>query len=753
MKKTMKKKMTVNRRVDLQSNSLSYEDANEDFALVTVVVASATPVYREEDGEPFYRELKISEDAIRFDRFMNGAPVLDNHNDGARGQSVSGTLGSVDKTWIEGEGKDAKLMARLKISKISEADREIAKKIKNGIITSVSVGAFIHNQRMIESADESDDGVAKVLADDWEPHEVSLVMVPADDKAIIRNLQINLDNKESSMSEQTTIEEMVSSEVKQSASEDTMKQMEERIDTLEQALGDLTESKPKEERVMEDEDKDKQQVEGEDEEKEEGMEETQQAVKDALMKIKEAYPDLDDQAMSEAQETLENMIEKQMPEKLADEKTLTQLSKMIASDVSKKLYNSNSTPDTKRRTSMGNAYFTNNQEKKRKELAEEISDVLVQKVTRGEYGNYYKKKNAGKELPISKYDGASLVNLAREFVYQYGHTEEARRLSNNELYDFLLGNKITKRTGGPIAVSSDFANLLSSSMEKTVLTSYETKRGMQTFDPFVTRQTVDNFKEQERTTLGESGELELVAPGADATIHTMSDTVEKFKVDTYSKTFQLTRQAFVNDDTGQLQAVLTSGAAAADKESDLVYNQLVNGRVQGGAWYSNANRNYHTGANTNLGNTGWSGIKNIYKSLALQTGLDVSTPLNLQFGYLLVPVSLNFEANQTKMVQFPDDVTKPNPYASLYQIIVEPRLDSTSDNGRGGHADGETAYYGIAKEAKMFRPFLELATITGQPIMKYEESFSNDVLSWKVTHDLGVKILDYRLAVKVKGAA
>ena len=537
-KKSLQKKVTQ----VLESRSMSYKDVDETHALVDVVVSTGVGVYRREVDSvgrvvEFERALEISEDAIRMGRLLNGAPVLDNHNDGANGDSVNRILGSVESAWIDGSGPDAKLMATLKISKITDADKEVAAKIKSGIITGVSVGAEIHSQKNVTS--DSDD-IMKVVADDWEPYEVSLVMVPADGQSIIRSKG----------------DSEVSTETKLSLSEAQMKELASLM------------------RVMNEGDEEK-----EAEEEEQMIEEEEKMLEDELTSDKEE----------------EDEEEKMMEDELsADKKEAAERSseidlKKLAKEISKHIRIQAPSETVQRRKTMRASHNPQFEDNNRKLIRNHVSDVLANRITRGLH------KVGGSNLP-KQYDNPSLMAIARDIMHRSGSYSNVHMMKKHEVYKEIMSpsNRVQRSAGGPVHVSSDFADLLSDSVNKSVISSYEDMRGKQTFGDFVSRVTVDDFKEQERVQAGESGDLEETPPGADAKLFTMTDRVEKYKAKTYSKMFQLTRQGFINDDTGELAAILASGASAADLESNLVYGQVTEGQVDGsplafsGTWELNS---------------------------------------------------------------------------------------------------------------------------------------------------------------------
>jgi HK97 family phage major capsid protein/HK97 family phage prohead protease len=102
---------------------------------------------------------------VRMGRITDKAAVLWNHNwDDQRGV--------VESARIEADGKGR---ATIRLSK-SEAGEQLLQDIADGIITKVSVGYMIHGLKLVEEREDVD--VYRVI--DWEPYEISLVSVPAD---------------------------------------------------------------------------------------------------------------------------------------------------------------------------------------------------------------------------------------------------------------------------------------------------------------------------------------------------------------------------------------------------------------------------------------------------------------------------------------------------------------------------------------------------------------------------------------------
>lgn len=125
-------------------------------------------------GERFVEALSMDPKHIRMGRLNGGAPVLDSHSS----DSTRSVLGVVDSAKIEGGVG----VATLRFSARSEVD-PVWQDIKAGILRSISVGYAVHKWEVKRNADGK---LEKRTAVDWEPHELSIVPIPADPGAQVR---------------------------------------------------------------------------------------------------------------------------------------------------------------------------------------------------------------------------------------------------------------------------------------------------------------------------------------------------------------------------------------------------------------------------------------------------------------------------------------------------------------------------------------------------------------------------------------
>lgn len=150
-------------RADFTPNSYKPDDNT-----IEVVFATEFEVQRSTwDGTSFVEILDCTSEAVRLDRLNAGANLVDNHST----YSVSNILGVVQRAWVENNQCKA-------IIRLSERDdiKGTIQDIINGIIRNISVGYRIFGATQIENENET----IQIRVTDWEPMELSVVVVPAD---------------------------------------------------------------------------------------------------------------------------------------------------------------------------------------------------------------------------------------------------------------------------------------------------------------------------------------------------------------------------------------------------------------------------------------------------------------------------------------------------------------------------------------------------------------------------------------------
>lgn len=166
--------------IDLLPLSLRAElgTVNEAARTVDLVFSTGAAVDRMDywTGKRYREVLQIAPKAVRLDRLNAGAPLLDAHS----AYSVGDILGTVQPGTARLEG--AKALATVRFSKRATVD-PIWQDVLDRIVRSVSVGYRVHK---FEETTDANGQIPTRLAVDWEPYEISMVPMPADMGAKVR---------------------------------------------------------------------------------------------------------------------------------------------------------------------------------------------------------------------------------------------------------------------------------------------------------------------------------------------------------------------------------------------------------------------------------------------------------------------------------------------------------------------------------------------------------------------------------------
>lgn len=143
-----------------------------------VVFSAGADVLRVDpwSGRSFVERLEISDQAVDLSRLRSGAPMLDSHNFG----SVRATIGVVDDAWISGNVAIARV-------RFSERADDIFRDVAAGVIRNCSTG---YQQNSVEKQERGEGLPDLHTVTRWTPFEISMVAIPADQGAQVRNQEI-----------------------------------------------------------------------------------------------------------------------------------------------------------------------------------------------------------------------------------------------------------------------------------------------------------------------------------------------------------------------------------------------------------------------------------------------------------------------------------------------------------------------------------------------------------------------------------
>lgn len=324
-----------------------------------------------------------------------------------------------------------------------------------------------------------------------------------------------------------------------------------------------------------------------------------------------------------------------------------------------------------------------------------------------------------------QYRGLSLLELGRSLL-------EAQGVNTRGMDKLQLAQRAMHGTG-------DFPAILANVANKTLRAAYEA--APQTFRPFTKQAGAPDFKQIQRTQVGDAPNLVKVNEHGEFTYGTIGEGKETYQLATYGRIIAITRQTIINDDLGAFTDMPAKfGRAAADLESDIVW-----GIVTSNAAMADTVALFHA----DHGNLAAANAAIAVASLGLaraamrkQTSLD-GRVINVTPAYLLVPAALETIAHQfTSSAYVSTKGLDINPFAGALQPIVEPRLDVAS----------ATAWYLAADPAQI--DTIEYCYLEGNEgvYLETRNGFEIDGMEIKARLDFAAKAIDHRGLFKNIGA-
>lgn len=281
----------------------------------------------------------------------------------------------------------------------------------------------------------------------------------------------------------------------------------------------------------------------------------------------------------------------------------------------------------------------------------------------------------------------ALLHRAYPGVKQFELTPEARDFRGFSLRemarDVLERSNVRTRGMSPSEIcsralhhTSDFPKILGDVANKSMLMGFTA--APQTFWPFVRRVSATDFKDVHRLRIGEFPKLEKVNESGEVKYGTVGEGEEKYRLATYAKAIGITRQTLINDDVGAFTRIPQGyGWAAADVMADAVYGILITNANMGDgvALFHATHANLLTGAGSALALAGLSAGR---AAMLKQKALDGKKHVMVTPKYLIVPVALLTTAEQLTASIVASTVSEVNPFKDRMIVIADPRLDVDS---------------------------------------------------------------------------
>ena len=314
-----------------------------------------------------------------------------------------------------------------------------------------------------------------------------------------------------------------------------------------------------------------------------------------------------------------------------------------------------------------------------------------------------------------------LRDLMIECLERSGNTK-ARHLSDQDMIREALSG------------TSAFAGILSNAANKSMSAGYAAAET--TFQQWVGKGSNPDFKSATHYRLSEAGELKEIKQGGEFEFDEATEDNVSKSVLTFGRSWGLTRQAIINDDFSALTRLPARYAAAAQRGiNKLVYKVL----ATAGNYTSDRGNLAGTAAAVSVASIGAGRA-----AMRKQKNLRAKETLNISPKFLIVPASIETAAEQL-LVSIADPASANanvrNVFANKLQLVCDAELDVYS----------LTAWY-LAAQAGLLDT-VEVTYLNGQESPFIESQVSFDVLGmkWRIYHDSGVTLLDYRGLYKNAG--
>lgn len=599
-------------RADVVPSSL-----NEDARTVEVVWSTGARVKRYDwfDG-PFLEELSMDPKHVRMGRLESGrAPVLLQHNS----YNPAAHQGVVERAAVQ-SGKGTATLRFLKDD--ADADKTW-NKIRQGVLTSVSVGYTVHK---VEETRGTDGSLPIRKAIDWEPYEISPVSMPAEPAAHMRSdTRVTNPCLFITRGEAPQKETKMPDETKPSAPGVDATRTQEQIDAAAAAT-----------RAQ--------------------LAERERANTIRVLAKRHNLPD----------EFSQRLIDTGAAVDAACSAILDELAKR-----------SDEAPI------QGNHRITAGEDQREKQLRGMSAALLARAGASDYFERASEHRKFGKLFKDVDTDGGefrsyTLLDMARYLL------ESHRRGSTIGLSKMELVKRAIELRSGGMQSTSDFSVLFENALHKMMLAAYALADD--TWRRFCGVDVVPDFRLSPRYRLGSFGVADDVNESGEFKSKAIPDG-SKFQISTGTKgnIIAITRQAIINDDMSALSSVATQFGRSFGLTIEANVYALLNANSGLGPTQTDTNPFFHSSrANVNATGSALSvdGLDADRVVMGKQKDPSSNEYLNLRPAVLLVPLGLEGTANVINRAQFDTTTNKfqvPNKVVGLFRDVVgTPRLTDTT---------------------------------------------------------------------------
>lgn len=474
------------------------QSVDEAARTVELVWTTGAEVLRHHWERGTYMEaLAVTPEALMLDRLNNSAPLLNSHQD----WTLRDVIGVVVPGSVRIEG--GKGYATVRFSEREEVEA-IWKDVRSGILTKVSVGYRVH----VFEVDETQ-SPPRYTATRWEPYELSMVGIAADDGAGVRS--------ETTETHPCVIQRAVPTNPQEETP--MSKDVENKGAAPQAAPQDETRKAAPATETVHQPDLDAVRREAAEAERKRASE-----IRSIGAKL-----NLDDAVITKA---------------VNDGATVDQARAAFIDAIAAK---SDEEPATRSRITIN----VDEVDTRRAAVAEAIEHRLRPRDEKGQQREISEHAR--------QFRGQSLLEVGKELLTARG--VNVRGMSRME-----IAGQMASRAHS----TSDFPFILANVAGKRLRQAYGA--APQTFRPIVNETTLPDFKQVSRVQIGEAPSFLPIIEGAEYKFGTVGESREVYNLVTYGRGLKFTRQMIINDDLSAFDRMVGSfGASARNLESDIVW--------------------------------------------------------------------------------------------------------------------------------------------------------------------------------------
>lgn len=636
-----------------------------------------------EDGESREVELSFSSEEP-YERWF-GTEILD-HSEGCvnltRLQEIGCVLFNHDRDYVLGKVIEAWVengrgKAKIRFDEDAEAEK-IFRKVMSGTLKGVSVGYMVDNWEKVEQGKKSTDGRFEgecYIATRWMPTEISIVSVPADESVGVGRSAENTMTKGGDKVAKKTGE-----------TEEQMRSNAAGGETTDNATrGDVGEESA--------------QVPASTEERS-ASEEKNEAVRTAVQRERQRVEEING---------MERELGIDLSSMIRDGSSLEKVREHVLNEL--------------RKQAAPAAQGARTGETGQDRYVRDMTDALLMKGGMDVEGASESARRRA---------GMSLRAIGEECLERFENVSGTREMSGDEMFSML-----TRQYFNP---SSAFPAILDTTINKAIVQQYDAVNT--TFQKWTTKGTLQDFKESRdhEYVMGGLSPFERVPVNGE-----LKEDIPKTallptrKLDTYGKSFSMTREAFINDDIGFLTRVPALYAQRYKNTIDeMVYRKI----FDNGVTFDGVNL-FHTNHKNLAGGAGEKPTQAVIQAMITMMQLqkdNFDKAMYVRPKYIVVPVGWGFDLqvifHSAQVVG--SDFNDVNPlHGYPIEIVETPVLNMLAGSSKA-------PWFMVAdpNSAKS----IQVDYLNGQekPIVERDTVATKLGFYWKIYGDFGVNVRDFR---------